>query len=172
MNCKGFTKIFLSKIFLPKSIMRYYMQLWLAKLCFETEQRIVILKSESKLYRPDSSQLASQWNTHKIAQLLLPHYVSFSRQPTSFIRLTLATYICRIEKAGTDPNSIARYLRSLTIQNHYAPHHSITSQLAIATVVLGGVYCTILNFVRGNLWEFGELEEIHRNFLVQFFLHS
>ena len=47
-------KIFLSKIFLPKSS-SYSVHSQLAKYCFETEQHIVILRIDSKYYRLHSS---------------------------------------------------------------------------------------------------------------------
>ena len=91
VNCKRFTKNFLPKIFLPKSS---YIS-WLAKLCFKTEQHVVILKIDSKFYRSDSSQLASQCKICKIVQLLLiiGSCLSIAQVSYSFKHLDTYTFI-------------------------------------------------------------------------------
>ena len=59
-NCKRFTKILLSKIFLPKSSSSYLVYSQLANQYFETERYVVILRIYSKSYRLHSdSQVTS-----------------------------------------------------------------------------------------------------------------
>ena len=109
-NYNRYTKILLSK---SRSIQ--YSQP--AKLCLEIEQHTVIIKINRKFYRPESSyvyrqQLAGQpvqFNTHKIAKLLLLCNVSAIRQP----KVHLSNLNSEIELTGRDPKLLQVFVISI-----------------------------------------------------------
>ena len=103
----------------PSYKQKYSVHSQLAKLCFKSKHHIVIFKIDSKFYRLDSSQPASQCNTRKIAQLLLSHNVSASRQPTSSSSLQ-------------DQLNLQEQIPSFTVSNYKPLSPSLLhSQLAI-----------------------------------------
>ena len=112
VNCKRFAKIFLSKF----SFLYKRSDSQLVKLCFKLNSIIiVILKIDSQFYRPaaDSSQLASQCNPRKIAQLA----ASVDRlmfQPADNQQVhPIDTSQLAIELARTDPNLYDQYLKTI-----------------------------------------------------------